>query len=23
MSPVVWDGKVYIAARDGYLYCLG
>lgn len=22
-TPIVWDGKVYIAARDGYLYCLG
>jgi len=22
-SPIAMDGKVYIAARDGYLYCLG
>ena len=22
-TPVVYDGKVYIASRDGYLYCLG
>ncbi|WP_448527857.1 hypothetical protein [Parathermosynechococcus lividus] len=21
-TPIVWEGKVYIAARDGYLYCL-
>lgn len=22
-TPIVWDGKTYIGARDGYLYCLG
>ena len=22
-SPIVWDKKIYIASRDGYLYCLG
>ncbi|MDO8916244.1 MAG: PQQ-binding-like beta-propeller repeat protein [Coriobacteriia bacterium] len=22
-TPVVWDGRVYIGSRDGYLYCLG
>lgn len=22
-TPVVWDQKVYIASRDGYLYCFG
>lgn len=22
-TPVVWDGRLYIAALDGYLYCLG
>ncbi len=22
-TPIVYDGKVYIASRDGYLYCLG
>lgn len=21
-TPVVWDGRVYIASRDGFLYCL-
>ncbi len=21
-TPIVWEGKTYIAARDGYLYCL-
>ncbi len=21
-TPIVWRGKIYIAARDGYLYCL-
>jgi len=21
-TPIVWDGKAYIASRDGYLYCL-
>ena len=22
-TPIVYDGKVFIASRDGYLYCLG
>jgi len=22
-TPIVWAGRVYIACRDGYLYCLG
>jgi outer membrane protein assembly factor BamB len=22
-TPVVWDGRIYIGSRDGYLYCLG
>lgn len=22
-SPIVWNGKVYIASRNGYLYCFG
>ncbi len=22
-TPIVYDGKVFIAAKDGYLYCLG
>ena len=22
-TPIVWDGKVYIAVRDGYMYCFG
>ncbi|MFH2142115.1 MAG: PQQ-binding-like beta-propeller repeat protein [Bacteroidota bacterium] len=22
-TPVVWDNKLYIASRDGYLYCYG
>ena len=22
-SPIVWDGKIYIASRNGYLYCFG
>lgn len=22
-TPVVYDGKIYIASRDGYFYCLG
>ncbi len=22
-TPIVWDGRVYIGARDGYFYCLG
>lgn len=22
-TPIVWAGKVYIASRDGYLYCFG
>ena len=22
-TPIVWGGHVYIASRDGYLYCLG
>jgi len=22
-TPIVWNNKVYIASRDGYLYCLG
>jgi outer membrane protein assembly factor BamB len=22
-TPVCWDGRVYAASRDGYLYCLG
>jgi hypothetical protein len=21
-TPVCWDGRVYAASRDGYLYCL-
>ena len=21
-TPIVWDGKAYIASRDGFLYCL-
>jgi outer membrane protein assembly factor BamB len=21
-TPIVWDGKAYVASRDGYLYCL-
>lgn len=22
-TPIVWDNKIYIASRDGYLYCFG
>lgn len=22
-TPIVWRGKIYIASRDGYLYCFG
>jgi outer membrane protein assembly factor BamB len=22
-TPVVWDGRIYIGCRDGWLYCLG
>ena len=22
-TPVVWDGKLYVASLDGYLYCFG
>jgi len=22
-TPIVWDGRVYIAVRDGYMYCFG
>ncbi len=22
-TPIVWDNRIYIASRDGYLYCLG
>ncbi len=22
-TPVVWKGRIYVASRDGYLYCLG
>lgn len=22
-TPIVWDHKIYIASRDGYLYCFG
>lgn len=22
-TPIVWDRRIYIASRDGYLYCLG
>jgi outer membrane protein assembly factor BamB len=22
-TPIVWDRKIYIASRDGYLYCFG
>lgn len=22
-SPIIWNGKIYIASRDGYLYCFG
>ena len=22
-TPIVWDKKIYIASRDGYLYCFG
>jgi outer membrane protein assembly factor BamB len=22
-TPIVWDGRVYVGARDGYFYCLG
>jgi outer membrane protein assembly factor BamB len=22
-TPIMWDGRVYIGARDGYFYCLG
>jgi outer membrane protein assembly factor BamB len=22
-TPIMWDGRVYVGARDGYFYCLG
>ena len=22
-TPVVWNGKLYVASLDGYLYCFG
>ncbi|MDO9557370.1 MAG: PQQ-binding-like beta-propeller repeat protein [Coriobacteriia bacterium] len=22
-TPIVWQGRIYIGARDGYLYCIG
>ena len=22
-TPIVWDHKIYVASRDGYLYCFG
>ncbi|MHB1017032.1 MAG: outer membrane protein assembly factor BamB family protein [Coriobacteriia bacterium] len=22
-TPLIWDGRVYVGCRDGYLYCLG
>ena len=22
-TPILWDGRVYVGARDGYFYCLG
>ncbi|MGM0505328.1 MAG: PQQ-binding-like beta-propeller repeat protein, partial [Bacteroidota bacterium] len=22
-TPIVYNGKIFIASRDGYLYCLG
>ena len=22
-TPIVWKGRIYVACRDGYLYCLG
>lgn len=22
-TPVVWNGRIYVGSRDGYLYCLG
>jgi outer membrane protein assembly factor BamB len=22
-TPIVWDGRLYLASRNGYLYCLG
>jgi len=22
-TPIVWNGRIYIGSRDGYLYCLG
>lgn len=22
-TPLIWDGRVYLGSRDGYLYCLG
>ena len=22
-TPIVWNNKIYIASRDGYLYCFG
>ncbi|NJO89599.1 MAG: PQQ-binding-like beta-propeller repeat protein [Chloroflexia bacterium] len=22
-SPIVWNKKVYVASRNGYLYCFG
>lgn len=22
-TPIVWEGRIYVGSRDGYLYCLG
>ncbi len=22
-TPIVWQGRIYVGSRDGYLYCLG
>jgi outer membrane protein assembly factor BamB len=22
-TPIVWQGRIYIGSRDGFLYCLG
>jgi hypothetical protein len=22
-TPIVWDRRIYIAVRDGYMYCFG
>lgn len=22
-TPLVWEGRIFIGSRDGYLYCLG